>query len=566
MQNSIGAKTLKMQNLIKGDTFLKQITDNIAQVIWLRDIDTGCFDYATPSFEQIWGLPVERLYADQKVLIDSIHPEDRVQVMAADSRRDLKPFEQTYRILRSNGSQRWIHTRIFLICDESGEPSHHFCIAQDISDRMQVELTLRKTLTRTREQFNLSRKLILARKPQAVLKTLMSVHEWHSAQRAAMLFFEKPQVGPSRGVELVASWKSNQDLAVWSSESNFYEEPAFYELLKPTRLVVIKGIKSDVRLTPSVRDFLLDGQINTLVIFPLVASGVWLGSLLVYYQDERNFDRTELRHLKVLVDQATLTLYNLRLLEVEEESRHEAERANEIKTEFLAMISHELRTPLTSIIGFTNTLIAEDVTWKVNEQKDFINTIQKEANRLQELIDHLLDLSRLEAGMLPISRKPHSLQEIIEDAMPQFQSLKNGRKLTVQLPSNLPLVDVDAKRIAQVLVNLVRNASAYSPKGTEISITVSVRGGCVQVNVSDQGLGIPVHEHKKVFKAFQRGVHTENGSTKGAGLGLAICKGLVEAHGGRIWIRKKDTPGTTISFTIPLVSALTPLDAEKEKA
>jgi len=125
--------------------------------------------------------------------------------------------------------------------------------------------------------------------------------------------------------------------------------------------------------------------------------------------------------------------------------------------------------------------------------------------------------------------------------------------LKLKIPENLPQINADEKRIAQVLVNLVRNASTYAPKGTEIGITTSVRGECLQINVNDFGPGIPLAEHKRVFKAFTRGGSLENGSIKGAGLGLAICKGLIEAHGGRIWIKKKNMLGTTISFTIPLV-------------
>jgi two-component system sensor histidine kinase KdpD len=336
------------------------------------------------------------------------------------------------------------------------------------------------------------------------------------------------------------------------NESNLYEEPAFCALLQPYRAVVITAVPSDPRLAPLLRDFLLEVQTQSLVIFPLVASGNWLGSLVVYYPIEYHFDRIELRHLKVLVDQATITLYNLKLLEVAEESRHEAERANAIKTEFLAMISHELRTPLTSIIGFTTTLLAEDVTWEPHEQRDFIQTIQQEANRLQELISQLLDLSRLEAGMLPVERAPHTLDEIMKDALPQFHSLTSGHTFTTHLSANLPPVNVDARRIAQVLVNLVRNAATYAPQGTAISISASVRGSFVQINVNDQGPGIPSSEHKKVFKAFQRGANVENSAVQGAGLGLAICKGLVEAHGGHIWIKKKNSPGATISFTIPI--------------
>jgi len=131
-----------------------------------------------------------------------------------------------------------------------------------------------------------------------------------------------------------------------------------------------------------------------------------------------------------------------------------------------------------------------------------------------------------------------------------LNALTRGHTLFIQ-----PLEDfsvfVDAKRISQVLVNLVRNASTYAPKGTEIRITANLRGDYVQINVTDQGPGIPISDHKKVFKAFSRGKNEENGFSKGAGLGLAICKGLVEAHGGHIWIKKKSAPGTTVSFTIP---------------
>jgi len=549
---------------VESEIHLSQVAQIIEQVVWLRD-SSGRILYVNPAFETVWGRSVASLYADPNILIESVHPEDRVQVMVARPRSDRQPFNQAYRILRPDGSQRWIFTQTSLLNNLTGEADYQFCIAQDITDQKQVELALRRTLDRSREQFDLSRKMSLARKPETVLKAVMSAHELRSAQRAALLFFDNPGIGPARGVELTASWLSSQTLPPWLSESNLYEEPAFWELLQPNRTVVISGIASDPRVTPQVRDFLLEGQTQTLAILPLVATGEWRGCLLVYYNDVHSFDHNELRHLKVLVDQAAITLYNLQLLEVEEESRQEAERANEIKTKFLAMISHELRTPLTSIIGFTTTLLAEDVTWGPEEQRDFILTIQKEADRLQELIDHLLVLSRLEAGMLPISQEIHTLDEILKDASPQFNILTSGQTLTMHLPANLPPVFVDAKRSAQVLVNLVRNSSTYAPKGTEIDISASVRGGFLQLNVSDQGPGIPPAEHKKVFKAFRRGSHVEDGSAQGAGLGLAICKGLIEAHGGRIWIKRKNTPGTTISFTIPIAAVKNaPAISEKE--
>jgi PAS domain S-box-containing protein len=563
---------LDMKALFESNPPLKQLLQNVKQVVWIRDLSVDQIVYVSPAFEIIWGRSCESLYSDPLALIKSVHPEDRVKVLSASPDESHKSVNQSYRILRPDGSLRWISAQIFLIRDKALEASYQVSIAEDITDQSQVDQTLRKALARSREQFTLSRRMSLARKPEVVLKILMSTSELRSAKRAFILFFETPPgSGPSHEIEMVAAWSTAeypaspiQNNAL--NEASLFEDLALLDLFHPSKPVIASEILKDQRLNPVVRDLLLQMQIQTVAIFPLVALGNWLGCLLVLFSKEKHFEAVELSNIKVLVDQASITLYNLKLLETEAESRHEAERANEIKTRFLAMISHELRTPLTSIKGFTTTLLADDVTWDPDEQRDFIQTIQQETNRLQELIDHLLDLSRLEAGRLPITPAPHSFHEIIEDALPQFHSLTTGRTLSFHLPADLPPVFVDARRIAQVLVNLVRNASTYSPKGTEISISASPRKSFVQVNVNDQGPGIPLAEHKRVFRAFQRGADAENIAAQGAGLGLAICKGLVEAQGGRIWIKKKTTPGATISFTIPLVpSEGIPVDPAQEE-
>ena len=549
---------LELEELLESSPALKQVVQKMHQVVWILDLNTDQILFVSPAFEAVWGRSCEDLYADPFTLIQSVHPEDRIKVLSATPDQNRKSLSQTYRILRPDGGLRWISADIFLIQEESSDASYQVSISQDITNQNRVDKTLRKALDRSHEQFTLSRRMSLSRKPEAVLKTLMSASDLRSAQRAFVLFFESPQVGSLHDFEVVTSWSRVPNLAGANpketvSDASLFEDLALLDLFHPSKPVIITEISKDERLTPLVRSLLREGKIQTVAILPLVSLGKWLGCLLAFYSIEKHFEPIELQHIKVLVDQATITLYNLKLLEIEAESRHEAERANEIKTEFLAMISHELRTPLTSIKGFTTTLLANDVTWEPDEQRDFIQTIQQETNRLQELIDHLLDLSRLEAGMLPISLEPHALPDILKDTLPQFQVLTSGQTLSMHLPANLPLVFVDAKRIAQVLVNLIRNAATYSPKGTEINISAVVRGSFVRINVTDQGPGIPPAEHKKVFKAFQRGVSMENSSSQGAGLGLAICKGLVEAHGGRIWIKKKNTQGTTISFTIPIV-------------
>jgi PAS domain S-box-containing protein len=543
---------LDIRAVVNNNNLLRQITENIVQVIWLQDIDTNQILYISPTFETVWGQSTQQMMDDPSTLIESVHPEDRVQVMVSKPRINHKPISQTFRIVRPDGSIRWIFNRSFIIDDSKGKPYCHFHIAEDITNQKQVEQTLRKTLDRSREQFDLSHKMSLVRKPEAVLKTLMSAHEFQNSFRSALLFFNDVAFGKDHGVELAASWQSSQSLSPWISESSLYEEHSFLQMLQPNQTVIISNIHEDPRISPNIRKVMREAQINMLMAFPLVAMGKWLGSLIVYFPQEQLFDRIELRHLKILIDQTTITLFNLQLLEVEEESRHEAERANEIKTEFLAMISHELRTPLTSIKGFATTLLADDVAWEANEQHEFVQTILQETLRLQELIDHLLDLSRLEAGVLPIEVEPHTIYEVMEDADSQILMLTAGHILHKNIPANLPMISVDSKRVAQVIVNLVKNSSIYAPKGTVISISASIHGNCLQVNISDQGPGISPSENKKVFKAFKRGTDVEKNYLQGAGLGLAICKGLVEAHGGRIWIKKKTTVGASISFTLPL--------------
>lgn len=242
-----------------------------------------------------------------------------------------------------------------------------------------------------------------------------------------------------------------------------------------------------------------------------------------------------------------------KLFEQEKIAKEKAEDADRLKMDFLAMISHELRTPLTSIKGFTTTLLAEDVTWDEASKLEFLNIINNDADRLTELIDQLLDLSRLEAGRLSIRSAPFQLKDMHKTIIGQLQVLVKNHELHLDVADDLPLLLGDSQRVGQVIVNLVGNATRYSPTNKRICIKVfhDKANKTVQIEVADEGPGIPPDKRKIVFEAFRQ---LENKSNKGAGLGLAICKGLVEAQNGQIWVVDRDGPGTTIAFTIPTVN------------
>ena len=237
------------------------------------------------------------------------------------------------------------------------------------------------------------------------------------------------------------------------------------------------------------------------------------------------------------------------------QARQVLEQSNQMKLKFLGMISHELRTPLASIQGFASTLQATDVVWQPEEEHEFLTTIEEESNKLAHLIGELLDVSSLETGNLRVQLAPKSIRELVDTAWPQLQVITAQHVLVIGSVADLPRVNMDVQRIAQVLVNLVGNATKYSPQGTQITVSFTHRAdlAMIQIDVSDQGPGIPATYRKQVFEPFVQ-LTSNDKARKGVGLGLSICKGLVEAHGGRIWIADKPEPGTTISFTLPTVN------------
>ena len=220
---------------------------------------------------------------------------------------------------------------------------------------------------------------------------------------------------------------------------------------------------------------------------------------------------------------------------------------DEFKTTLLAAVGHELRTPLAAIKGHASTLLQEDVTWSLADQRHFLQTISGEADRLAQLVSNLLDLSRQEAGLLLLNRVPTRVQDIVAKTIERLSH--PDVTITLRIPDDLPLVNVDSARIEVVLHNLVANALVYGE--SEVRITAERRDDDIVVSVSDNGPGIAPDELPHVFERFYRARHGHQQHSGGTGLGLAICKAFIEAHGSAIWA-ESSVQGTTISFSLPL--------------
>jgi two-component system, chemotaxis family, CheB/CheR fusion protein len=228
----------------------------------------------------------------------------------------------------------------------------------------------------------------------------------------------------------------------------------------------------------------------------------------------------------------------------------QAEHAVKMRQKFIAELVHELRTPLTSIKGFASTLLSKDVVLSAEMLEDCIRIIDSEADNLNNLIEQLLDSVQVENGTFSIHPKPETISAIIEGARAQLETITLKHVLKIEIPANLPDVYADSQRIAQVLVNLVGNAAKFSPPNSTIEIRACIHLNQIQVDVVDQGPGIPTEQKEAVFETSVQ-LATEQFTGKvGLGLGLALSKSIVEAHNGKIWIEEKQECGTTFSFTL----------------
>jgi len=226
------------------------------------------------------------------------------------------------------------------------------------------------------------------------------------------------------------------------------------------------------------------------------------------------------------------------------------QETDKLQKALLNSVSHNLRTPLASVLGVLNTILEDRALLDEPTQQSLLKTAQDEAKRLDWLVQNLLDMTRLEGGAIRVKTEPCDVHDVVAAALHQLGDAAHNRALSVAIAPQLPLVPMDNVLIVQVLVNMLDNALKYSPTEAPINIEARLDAGQLEIRVLDRGRGIPEQELERVFDKFYRvGVP---GAPKGAGLGLSICKGFVEAHHGRILAKRRTQGGTEVAFFLPL--------------
>ncbi len=258
--------------------------------------------------------------------------------------------------------------------------------------------------------------------------------------------------------------------------------------------------------------------------------------------------------LSTFADQTAVALERLYLLS-EAERVEILARTDELKSALMSAVSHDLRTPLASIMASVTSLLEPDIDWDLETRRDFLQGIYDEVKRLNRLVGNLLDMSRIEGGALHPEKDWYSIGEVIEAVVQRLEQSTTDRHVTVEIEAEMPLLLIDFTQIDQVITNILENALRHTSSGTGVHVRAHAVGEFIQIDIEDEGHGVP-HEH--ISHLFDKFYRVQKGGLTGTGLGLAIAKGLVEAHEGRISAGNRPDGGLKVTFTLPMARYLPP--------
>jgi signal transduction histidine kinase/DNA-binding response OmpR family regulator len=290
---------------------------------------------------------------------------------------------------------------------------------------------------------------------------------------------------------------------------------------------------------------------HSLVAVPMLREGRIVGAMVISRHTPGRVPQEIYDLLETFASQSALALINAQLYRQLEQQSAALEVASQHKSEFLASMSHELRTPLNAIIGFSEVLL-ERMFGELNErQDDYLRDIWSSGKHLLELLNDILDLSKIEAGQMILSRSEFGVRESLEYclSMVRERALQQRVLLSLEVEPEVGLLDADRLRFRQVVLNLLANAVKFTPEGGRVDVRAFIRGQDLVILVTDTGVGVSVEDRQRIFDAFQQG--TQSGQIEGTGLGLTLSKRILEMHGGRIWVESEAGRGSTFGIELP---------------
>jgi signal transduction histidine kinase/DNA-binding response OmpR family regulator len=294
--------------------------------------------------------------------------------------------------------------------------------------------------------------------------------------------------------------------------------------------------------------------VQSFVIVPVRAGGEVMGTLQLASRTPRQFKPEEVNLLQTIGNQLGIAVQKAQLHDETLRQALELERANKLQSDFTAMIAHDLRSPLMNIMGVAEVMSAGMFGSVTKEQKKWLGRIQSNSQSLVDLVSDFLDVSKLESGYIDLSRETVNLTGLIQKNIDSYRVVALNKRISIQDVEEPSLIAIhaDPRRLDQVLSNLISNAIKFTREGGKVEVGAAlVDAARVKIWVRDNGVGIAADEIGRLFEKYRQGNNVKHATHRGTGLGLVICKMIVEAHGGRIWVESFEGKGTTFFFSLP---------------
>ena len=566
----------------------RQLAENIREVFFLSAPDFSQMFYISPAYEDVWGCSRESLYEHPGSWFDSMHPYDRDRVTEALARQlhREQDFEQEYRIIRSDCSERWVWVRAFPVLNPAGIVVRIAGIAEDITERKRAEAELRRQTLQRQLFAEITLKIRQSLELEAILQTTVTeVRHILQVDRAVIYQLQPNGTGTVVTEAVVPHWQAIQGQII--------HDPCFAQAyLKQYRNGRIRAIdnvqQSDV--TSCHVQLLQQFSVRANLVVPILQRETLWGLLIVHQcSGPRQWQNFEIELLRQLADQVGIAIAQSQLLEQQtktsqqlaeknlhlEQARRDAETANSAKSEFLANMSHELRTPLNGILGYVQILKREP---NLNpKQQQGLDIIQQCGEHLLTLLNDILDLSKIEARKLELSLNDFHLPDFLEGIVEMVRIRAEQKNLVFNYQTISPLPTIvrgDEKRLRQVLINLLGNAVKFTDSGsitfkvgylidsdkqttnTQIIIDETEQTiNKMRFQVEDTGIGIADEQLTEIFLPFHQ-IGDSSHRVEGTGLGLAISQRLIQLMGGNLQVASTLGQGSIfcLDLDLPTVS------------
>jgi signal transduction histidine kinase len=294
------------------------------------------------------------------------------------------------------------------------------------------------------------------------------------------------------------------------------------------------------------------GAFRTMCGVPMLSSGKAVGVIVLWRETVEAFEDRTVALVTTFAAQGAIAIENAQLFHSLRRRERELEIAGRHKSEFLASMSHELRTPLNAVIGFSDVLLERMFGDLTERQEEYVRDIRASGRHLLELINEILDLSKVEAGRMELDVAPLSLPDLLAHgmAMVRERAVSHRIAVTLDVAPEVGTIWADELKLKQVVLNLLSNAVKFTPDGGSVAVKAEIAGGEARVEVRDTGIGIAEADQERIFEAFQRG--GRQAPAEGTGLGLTLSRRIAELHGGRLWMKSREGEGSTFTFAVPV--------------